>query len=111
VVENSIIFNLVENMGTGINKIKNLCADYNIKEPEFVFNDFFTVIFKRLELNEEINEVLLIIKNNPRIKAFPISTHINKPKKTIDRYFKKLKDLGLIEYRGSNKTGGYYAWK
>ena len=101
--------NLVENMGTGINKIKNLCADNNVKKPDFVFDEFFTVIFKRLEINEEINEVLVVIKNNPKIKAFPIAQHVNKPKKTIDRYLKKLKDLGLIEYRGSNKSGGYYA--
>ena len=36
--------NFVENMGTGINKIRQLCFENNIPDPEFIFNDFFTVI-------------------------------------------------------------------
>jgi len=113
--------NFVENMGTGINKIKDLCIANNVKEPDYVFNEFFTIIFRREkineeingeitgEINEEINTIRVLIKKNPGIKAKSIAKAAAKPKKTIDRYLKKLKDLGKIEYRGSNKTGGYYA--
>lgn len=30
------------------------------------------------------------------------------PEKTLERYIKILRDAGLIEYKGSKKTGGYY---
>ena len=60
------------------------------------------------DINEDINAVFILIKNNGGIKAKNIAKGVMKPKKTIDRYLKKLKDIGKIEYRGSNKTGGYY---
>ena len=30
------------------------------------------------------------------------------PEKTLERYIKILRDAGLIEYKGSKKTGGYF---
>ncbi|MFA5196392.1 MAG: hypothetical protein WC401_11395 [Bacteroidales bacterium] len=55
-------------MNTGINKIK---------EPDFIFNEFFTVIFKRLRLNEEINEgvneLYLTIIKNPGLRVPALS--------------------------------------
>ena len=30
------------------------------------------------------------------------------PEKTLERYIKILRDAGLIEYKGSKKSGGYY---
>ena len=30
------------------------------------------------------------------------------PEKTLERHIKILRDAGLIEYKGSKKTGGYY---
>ena len=60
------------------------------------------------EINEEINEVYQIILRKGGIKAKMIAEEVKRPKKTIDRYLKKLKDLKIIIYKGSNKTGGYY---
>jgi len=91
-------------MGTGINKIKELCVEYNVKEPDFVFNEFFTIVFKRKLQNEGIKTILVLIKNNPGIKAKSIAKAVEKPKKNIDKYLKKLKDLSKIEYRESNKN-------
>jgi len=33
---------------------------------------------------------------------------MNKPAKTIERWIKKLREKGKIEFRGSKKAGGYY---
>jgi len=33
---------------------------------------------------------------------------LHTPSKTIERWLKKLKDEGKIEFKGSSKTGGYY---
>jgi ATP-dependent DNA helicase RecG len=104
----------VENMGTGINKIKTLCRENDNQEPQFVFNDFFTVVFNRKNnLNGELNKgqetVYLYIKKHKGINAKDISDELNIPFSTIDKQVRVLLRKNLIERRGSKKTGGYYA--
>ena len=55
-----------------------------------------------------LKDVLEIIKNNPGIQKPAIAAHIGKSEATAKRYLKQLLEQNLIEYRGSNKTGGYY---
>ena len=99
-------------MGTGINKIKQLCFENNIPEPEFLFNDFFTVIFKRNTLNDGLNKrqknTLKEIINYPVIKGKELSEQLNIPIDTIDRYIKVFTTKNLVERKGSKKTGGYF---
>ena len=67
-------------------------------------------------VNEPINnpikgvlkDVLEIIKSNPGIQKPAIAAHIEKSEATAKRYLKQLLEQNLIEYRGSDKTGGYY---
>jgi ATP-dependent DNA helicase RecG len=33
---------------------------------------------------------------------------MNTPSKTIERWVKKLRDDGKVEFKGGKKTGGYY---
>ena len=63
------------------------------------------------EINEEIKRVLHLILKNGGIKTKAIAHRIGRPKKTVDNYLRKLRDLGKIHYIGSKKTGGYYATK
>ncbi len=63
------------------------------------------------ELNEELKRVLLLILKNGGIKAKAIASGIGRPKKTVDHYLRKLREMGNIHYIGSKKTGGYYATK
>jgi ATP-dependent DNA helicase RecG len=58
-----------------------------------------------------LKDVLEIIKSNPGIKKTAIITHVGKSKATLTRYLKQLVDKKLIEYKGSDKTGGYYLKK
>ena len=67
------------------------------------------------EINGEINslsgslkEVYLIVKANPGIKMKKVAVLRKKAKSTIGKQLADLKERGLIEYRGANKTGGYY---
>ena len=64
------------------------------------------------ELNGELNNAqkttLDFIKDNPGCRAFEISKTMNIPYSTIDKHIRVLLRLGLIERRGSKKTGGYY---
>jgi ATP-dependent DNA helicase RecG len=67
------------------------------------------------ELSEGLNEVkgryakiLLALFGNDGIQMTDMETLTNIPYKSIERYIKTLKDKGLVERRGSKKTGGYY---
>ncbi|MCD4832924.1 MAG: hypothetical protein K8R31_03950 [Bacteroidales bacterium] len=118
---NPIITNLlqrckfVENVGTGINKIRQLCFENNIPEPEFTFNDFFTVIFKRHTLNDGINEgvnegvnnLLEIIKTYPGNRTPFFAEKLSTSVKNIERWIHILKKANQIEFTGSSKKGGY----
>jgi len=55
--------------------------------------------------------LFLFIKNNPSVKSKIASEKLKRPIKTIERQIKELKDLNLIERKGSRKTGGYWAKK
>jgi len=60
-------------------------------------------------LNEGLKTLLIEIKKNEGIQAKDLSIHLNnRPIKTIERQIKELKNMKLIERRGSKKTGGYY---
>ncbi len=49
------------------------------------------------------------IKQNQPTKAKYIAQYLGVTQRTVERYIKELKNEGKIEFRGSPKTGGYYA--
>ena len=55
-----------------------------------------------------LKDILDIIKNNPGIQKPAIASHIGKSEATVKRHLKQLVERNLIEYKGSDKTGGYY---
>lgn len=60
-------------------------------------------------LNGGLKLLLEIIKNNPGIKAKDAATLLdNRSISTVEKQIKELSEKGLIERRGSKKTGGYY---
>ena len=59
-------------------------------------------------INETINET---IKNNPGISLLDLVARTKKSRATVARAIAKLRSEGKVEYRGSKKTGGYYAKK
>ena len=62
-------------------------------------------------INEGINQLLSVICSRPGARANKLATLIGKSRQTVERYIKTLKDCGQIEFRGSKKTGGYFALK
>jgi len=61
------------------------------------------------EVNEFAKQVLETIRENPSIFASEIKKKlIHLSERSIDRHLKYLKNIGLIQYKGSPKKGGYY---
>ena len=60
-------------------------------------------------VNEVVKTVLEAIKTKPGIKKPELQKITGKSHATIERAVDLLKKLSEIEYRGSDKTGGYYA--
>ncbi len=59
-------------------------------------------------IRNSLNKILVYIHDNPNAKSKVISGIIGKSYATVKRYIIILKDAGLIEYRGSLKTGGWF---
>ena len=128
---NPLVFGLftrmhvVEKVGSGVPRMRELMKDAGLPEPIFSTKGFFTVTFmKRVKsnsandgtlngtLNDTLNDteqfVFNSIKATPGITANALIQQSNKSVRTIRRVVKQLIDNGLIEYVGSKKTGGYY---
>ncbi len=72
---------------------------------EFIFDSFYTIIFRRKF--EGVNLLLNIIKKYPGKRTPFFSRELNTSSKNIERWIKKLRDKGIIEFKGSSKSGGY----
>ena len=127
---------LMEKRGSGLKRICNetkMLESYK-EERKPVFKStpgqFMTVIYS-MEYNGGVNgpvsglvngpvnglvnplkgvlrEVFLIVKNNPGIKIKQVAEARGKSESTIKKQLAILKKMDLIEYRDSDKTGGYY---
>jgi len=49
-----------------------------------------------------------MVKNILYKRIVQIFNSLNTPQKILERWIKKLRDEGRIEFRGSKKMGGYY---
>ena len=117
---------VIERYGSGIARIKDECNTHGVIEPifeEFVHGFRVTLFKQKLEegangvvsgvvngvVNTEISHLYNFIKSHPNQKANAISQALNIPLRTIQRWIKQLREEDKIEFKGSPKTGGYYA--
>jgi ATP-dependent DNA helicase RecG len=52
-----------------------------------------------------------LIASSEGINTLDLATRRGKSKPTVERYLKLAKLLGVIEFQGASKTGGYYLTK
>ena len=118
-----------EELGSGVRNIVKYSKVYSGTTPEFIDGDVFKTKISLNETNHsdggvnggvsggvsggvklsEINrEVLECIKENGEFNAEEIAEEIKRGKRTVERAIKSLKELGMIERNGSDKTG---SWK
>ncbi len=93
-----------------------MLKDSRNRDVKFDFGDFFKITFYRElttqtktgGINGGINQIFEFIKNNPNAKVKEIQMSLKYSKRTTERHLKILKEKGLIEFKGSLKTGGYF---
>jgi len=108
---------LVEQVGSGIQRMKDLMSDAELPEPTYFFEGMFSIILQRLVnwgrkrekyldiLTENQMKIMDLIFENPEVTKKILSNTIKVGATTIDNNIKKLKDLELIKRIGSDKTG------
>jgi len=113
--------NLVEQIGSGINRIKNAMVEASLEEPLFNLDGMFSVTlfrpisFEKLMetywspfLNNSQYQILWEIYRNNKITKSQLIPILGIGKTAIDKNIEKLKELGILERIGSDRSG---SWK
>ena len=136
---NPLIFGLferidmVEQVGSGISRIKESLLDASLPEPEFKTEGIFTVIVKRklkdvlkssekssppwneyeliiqekakFKINKSQWDILRLIVNNPYVTIQEMSEKIGISTRAVEKNLDKLKTGGILERKGSDVSG------
>jgi ATP-dependent DNA helicase RecG len=111
---------LVEQIGSGITRIRDVMNDEGLTPPEFNIDGMFTVTLRRPfdfekwvekwveKLTENRVKILREVHNNHKVTKKELEQAVSISASAIDNNIDVLKDLGLLSREGSDK-GGY--WK
>ena len=114
---NPLIFGLfarmriVEQIGSGIARMRGLMVQAGLPEPIFDMTGMFTVTLMRpLKTSEKTSEktrdkMIRLIKDNTKITIEELAQKIGKTTRTIEIHLNKLKEDGLIKRVGPDKGG------
>ena len=96
---------LIESWGRGTIKIFNEAKAAKIPVPIFRYEDNgFYVIFNFVEVSVQ-QQVLDLIKEDPKITIAEMGNNLNTPIRTMNRILTGLKDQKIIQRSGSKKEG------
>lgn len=73
-----------------------------------LFNEKLEVAEKDGGVNGGVNDLFILISENPGINTKTLTEKMNISKRTIERWLKQLREEEKIEFRGAPKTGGYF---
>lgn len=110
---------MVEQIGSGIVRMRDLMKEARLTPPEFYIDGLFTVIFRRPfdfekwveiwveKLTENRVKILREIHNHNKVTKKELERNIGVSASTIDNNIAILKELGLLEREGSDKGGNW----
>ncbi len=105
---------IIEGWGSGIPRMIRECKDYGLKEPELIDLDgdfrinLYRVGLDTTQSNRLTNldiAIINIIQNKPTATQSEIALELNWPLNRVKYYTKKLRGKGIIEHKGSNRSG------
>lgn len=73
-----------------------------------LFNEKLEVAEKDGGVNGGVNDLFILISENPGVNTKTLTEKMDTPKRTIERWLKQLREEEKIEFRGAPKTGGYF---
>jgi len=109
--------NLVENVGTGIRRMREEMKNYGLTGPEFeISEDWFTIIFKRPQLQklgetlgerlgENQRKIVELMQQDKFISIPKIAEKVGISTTAVENNITKLKKKGTIKRVGSAKAG------
>ena len=87
----------------------------NVNEENGDVNEENGDVNENVKLNKNVKKnfytIISSLYNHPKQKRKDLIRQTQKGKSTMDRYLNILKDANIIEFIGSDKTGGYYLTK
>ena len=106
---------LVEEVGSGINRIKNAMSQTGLKEPKFEFGKFFAVtLFRptqeelsRLAGEKTVEKILSIIEKNSKVTQDELTKLTGLTRRGVEWNIDQLKKQGILKRIGPDK-GGYW---
>ena len=122
---NPLIFGLferirmVEQIGSGIVRMRDLMKEAGLTPPEFTIDGLFTVVFRRPfdfekwverwveKLTDNRVKILREVHRNNRVTKRELEQIIGLSASAIDNNIDALKELGLLERVGSDKGGNW----
>ena len=104
---------MIEEVSTGFERTFDLCEKNDVKYAYEDTSNGFRFEFYRDHkdpklLNESEGAVLELIKDDPDIKVDELAKKSALSPRTIARSIAKLKKIGKLERRGSNKNGHWF---
>jgi len=110
---------LVEQIGSGITRIRDVMKDEALTPPEFNIDGIFTVILRRPfdfekwvekwveKLTANRIKILREVHNNPKVTKKELEQVVSISASAIDNNIDILKNLGLLTREGSDKGGNW----
>jgi ATP-dependent DNA helicase RecG len=100
---------LIEQYGSGIKRILNICEDYGIVPPVFeeVFNGFKVTLYKkRMDVTKERREfILTLINGNNKVTISELAVICGVSTRSITRDIEFLRTANLLKRIGGRKSG------
>ena len=108
--------NMVEQIGSGIGRIRDLITKAKLPQPQFKTEGMFTVVFSRtvektmgeINLSDTAKRIIELIKDQPNITTQELAESIGISNKAAGYHLAKLQKNNLILREGSKKIG---VWK
>jgi ATP-dependent DNA helicase RecG len=113
---------LVEKIGSGIIRMRDLMQEAGLPEPEYSIKGMFTVSLKRPlkpsektveeAVEETVEEIILnLILENPKVTAIEMAKVTGLTRRGVEYHLGKLKQKGKISRIGSTKAGNWIMQK
>ncbi|MEO8172580.1 MAG: helix-turn-helix domain-containing protein [Sediminibacterium sp.] len=108
---------MVEKIGSGIERIRDAMQDADLTAPVFQMSGFFTVTFFRPvdfeiwlnniapNLTTSLVKIIQATHDNPSLTTTALIDMLGQSRATVDRYLAQLKKIGILTRTGSRKSG------